>query len=110
MLKNQTFRRVERIKKDSDFTEILRKGKKFKTEEVVIFILQNQLPYSRLGISISKQLKGAVVRNKLKRLAREVFRKNKSALKGSYDIVVLFRDSIGYKKLENYFIKIMCNA
>lgn len=110
MIKNQNFSKKERVKKNSDFTKILGKGEKHKTKEVIIVALRNDLSHSRLGVSVDKQFKGTVMRNKLKRLAREVFRKNKNKLKGNYDIVVLFRNKIEYKELEDSFIKVLCNA
>jgi ribonuclease P protein component len=43
----------------------------------------------RLGIAATKKLGGAVVRNRAKRLIREVFRRNKIA--AGFDVVVIPR-------------------
>ena len=55
------------------------------------FILPNDRGVGRLGIAATKKLGGAVVRNRAKRLIREVFRRNKIA--AGFDIVVIpYRD------------------
>jgi ribonuclease P protein component len=52
-----------------------------------VFILPNQTPVGRLGIAATRKLGGAVVRNRAKRLIREVFRRNKIA--PGFDIVII---------------------
>jgi len=52
-----------------------------------VFALRNTSGVGRLGIAATKKLGGAVVRNRAKRLIREVFRRNKLA--PGFDIVVI---------------------
>lgn len=55
----------------------------------------NGLPHARLGLAVSrKNLKTAVGRNRVKRLARESFRLNQDRLSG-LDLVVLSRRETG---------------
>jgi ribonuclease P protein component len=51
------------------------------------FVLPNDLAVGRLGVAATKKLGGAVVRNRAKRLIREVFRCNKIA--PGFDLVVV---------------------
>ena len=51
----------------------------------------NGLEHHRLGLSVSKRVGIAVVRNRIKRLVREAFRLNQRAWPGGYDIVVVVR-------------------
>lgn len=67
-------------------------------------------PYSkgpRLGITVSTKIdKRAVVRNRIKRLIREVFRKNQRSFQG-FDIVVIARKNashLSYKEAEREII------
>jgi ribonuclease P protein component len=65
---------------------------------------------SRLGIVASKKLGGAVVRNKAKRLIREVFRNNQPHLEPAADILVIPRRELltaPYSEIEDDF-KTIC--
>jgi hypothetical protein len=48
----------------------------------------------RLGLSVSKKLGGAVVRNRIKRLLREAFQANAGQLAEEYDLVVIARPQL----------------
>jgi ribonuclease P protein component len=47
----------------------------------------------RLGLSVSKKVGGAVVRNRIKRLLREAFQERMARLPQRYDYVVIARPS-----------------
>jgi ribonuclease P protein component len=98
-----TFKRYERIKKNDDFTIVFKQGKKYSSEKVAFFVLKNNLGFSRLGVAFVKDIKFAVRRNYLKRIAREIFRNNKNLFKQSYDVVVLFKHELSYKELKDFF-------
>ena len=52
-----------------------------------VFMLPTDRGAGRLGIAATKKLGGAVQRNRVKRLIREVFRRNKIA--DGFDVVVI---------------------
>jgi ribonuclease P protein component len=54
----------------------------------VVYALENDLGYPRLGVSISRGCAKAVVRNRLKRLLREAFRQNQEHIPAGFDYVV----------------------
>ena len=56
---------------------------------VAVGILPNHLPVTRLGIRVKRGLAGAVVRNRLKRLTREAYRRHKPRLAAGWDVVVV---------------------
>jgi len=76
----------------------------------VLILLPNELGYPRLGLSASrKKLGKAIYRNKAKRRARELFRKNKQSL-GSYDIIMILKFPIitmKWKDLENSYREVL---
>jgi ribonuclease P protein component len=82
-----TFRPQERIRRRAEFQQVYEHGARIHGRYSTLFILPNALPVGRLGIAATKKLGGAVVRNRAKRLIRELFRHNKLA--PGYDIVVV---------------------
>ncbi len=58
-----------------------------------MYILENGLKINRLGISVSKKVGNSVVRHRLARLIREVFRLHGDKFNSGLDIVVVARES-----------------
>ena len=81
------FRPAERIRRRADFQQVYEHGARIHGRYSTLFILPNTLDVGRLGVAATKKLGGAVVRNRAKRLIREVFRRNKIA--PGFDIVVV---------------------
>src|SRR5689334_989900 len=81
------FRPAERIRRRAEFQQVYERGTKIHSRYCTVFILPNERPVGRLGIAATRKLGGAVVRNRAKRLIREVFRRNKIAQ--GLDIVVV---------------------
>ena len=64
-----------RLDNSLDFSNCFLQGKRTSTHAFMIHYLENDLEYGRLGIRIAKKkIKKAVERNRIKRIAREVFR------------------------------------
>ena len=81
------FRPHEHIRRRTDFERIYKQGTRISSRYSTVFVLPNDLGTGRLGIAATKKLGGAVVRNRAKRLIREVFRRNKIA--PGLDIVII---------------------
>lgn len=60
----------------------------------VLFILPNKLGHSRLGVTLSRKVGNAVVRNQARRRIRDIFRKRRDLLASGFDIVVHTRPGI----------------
>ena len=58
---------------------------------MVLYARKNRTAENRVGITVSKKLGHAVVRNRTRRRLREVYRLNEIALKPGYDIVIVAR-------------------
>lgn len=80
-------RQHERVRRRADYKQIYDRGVKVHGKLFTLFTLSNNLAFGRLGIAATRKLGGAVVRNRAKRLIREVFRHNKLA--PGFDVVVI---------------------
>jgi ribonuclease P protein component len=85
----RTFTRGERVRRRVEYQRIYDRGVKVHGRSFTLFRLPNGLAVGRLGIAATRKLGGAVVRNRAKRLIREVFRRNKLA--PGFDIVIVPR-------------------
>lgn len=67
-------------------------ARKLHSKHLLILVANADGADSRLGITVTTKIdKRAVVRNKLKRRLREIFRMLRSSLTGNYDISVIVR-------------------
>lgn len=80
------------LKKNTDFTRVLTKGRRFLGRYLVLYVKENHLNLNRLGIAISKKIRKSVVRNRIKRLIRESYRLSKEDMKKGYDIVIIWKN------------------
>ena len=83
------FTRAERVRKRAEYKRIYDRGVKVNSRAFTLFRFANGLDHGRLGIAATRKLGGAVIRNRAKRLVREVFRRNKLA--PGFDIVIVPR-------------------
>ena len=58
---------------------------------LVLYAKPNRLGINRVGITVSKKLGHAVVRNRVRRRLREVYRLNEALFSPGWDIVVVAR-------------------
>ena len=58
---------------------------------LVLYARKNRSHTNRVGVTVSKKLGGAVVRNRVRRRLREVYRLNEAAFAPGWDIVVVAR-------------------
>jgi len=73
----------------SDFEKLSKIGNRIDREYFIVMYSQNGLGKSRLGVTVSKRVGCAVVRNRVKRLVREYFRLHKPLFGYSYDVNVI---------------------
>jgi len=76
----------------------------------VIIHLPNNLDYSRMAVVVSKKHGQAVIRNRIKRWARELFRRHKELIVGPRDLIFIPRREIqqaDWKEIVNDYQKFL---
>lgn len=95
------------LKKNSDFRRLYSKGKSVVNPYIVVYCRRNGQGINRVGYTVSTKLGHAVVRNRVRRRLREIYRLNSTKLKCGWDIVIVARArcvGADYKKLDNAFM------
>jgi len=77
------------LRRGADFERTYRRRAAASDGVLLVFACENQLPYARLGLSVSRKVGGAVQRNRWKRRLREAFRLNRQRLPCGVDLVVV---------------------
>ncbi|MDQ3281683.1 MAG: ribonuclease P protein component [Acidobacteriota bacterium] len=90
-LRSEALPKTRRLAKRREFVRVYETGQKQFSRYTVLFFIANGLPHSRIGITATKKLGKANVRNRLKRWTREIYRRQREPLgidARSIDIVV----------------------
>ncbi|MBN1273757.1 MAG: ribonuclease P protein component [Candidatus Aminicenantes bacterium] len=90
----------EKIRKRRDFLYLYKNGKRYRGKYFKLIHYSNNLKKSRIGIVVGKKVGNAVVRNKVKRWMRTLFRKNKNLVKQPMDILIIFKQEIKEASME----------
>ena len=89
-MSGQTLPAAERIRRRPDFERVYNEGARVHGRFMTVFVLPNGGTVARLGVAATRKIGSSVDRSRAKRLAREVFRRQKLAQPG-FDIVVVPR-------------------
>ncbi|HKJ64503.1 MAG TPA: ribonuclease P protein component [Desulfopila sp.] len=76
------------MRKNKEFEQVYRRGMRLYGDGFTLICTKNDLGFNRLGISIHRRVKGAVRRNRIKRIIRESFRLNRKRYPQNADIVM----------------------
>ena len=85
------FRPHEHLRRPVDFRRVYERRRSVSDESLIVYACPNDLPYSRLGLSVSRKYGGAVARNRLRRLYREAYRLSRAPLPFGIDLVLIPR-------------------
>jgi len=69
----------------------MKSGKRLASKHYLLFLLENEKGYHRLGIVVKKEIGPASLRNRMKRYLREFFRLHKHQIKGQLDMIILVK-------------------
>ena len=86
------------IKENKDFRRIYAKGKSYASGILVTYVIRNRTRDVRIGITTSKKIGKAVLRNRSRRIIREAFRELAGDVKSGYDLVFVARAKTPFVK------------
>ena len=79
-LRSEALPKSRRLAKRPEFVKVYETGRKHFSRYAVLFFAGNDLPNSRIGITVTKKVGKANIRNRLKRWTREVYRRQREPL------------------------------
>ncbi|HEY6291184.1 MAG TPA: ribonuclease P protein component [Terriglobia bacterium] len=83
-----SFPKTSRLLRRNEFRRVYQEGRRRSAPLCTVFFRSNGLAESRLGLTVPVAVGNAVLRNRVKRRVREVFRLNRSSIPAGWDIVV----------------------
>ncbi|MFB6351045.1 MAG: ribonuclease P protein component [Bradymonadaceae bacterium] len=98
---DERLRKAERLRDREEFLEIRRAGRRVAGPHFVVYGRTTDRAHTRLGITASRKVGKATVRNWWKRQIRESFRRNKREFPAGYDFVVIVKGSAQRGSPEN---------
>ncbi len=84
-----TLPRAHRLRKRADFLRVQSRGRKVHAPHFILLVLPGET--QALGVTVTRKVAGAVGRNRIKRLCREVFRLNRELFPAACTVVVVAR-------------------
>jgi ribonuclease P protein component len=91
-------KRRHRLSRSRDFDAVYRQGRSTATRYLVLYSFPREEPEEdgpRLGLAVSRQVGGAVERNRLKRRLRAAFDEMAEGLPADHDYVLIARPGLG---------------
>lgn len=108
--KRSTFPSSLKIQKREEFRLIYSRGEKHLSNSFSLFVLGNGFGKGRLGITVTKRVGKAFVRNRVKRMFREIFRKNRDKINENIDIIMHAKPEVAnksYWEIEKEFLLLL---
>ena len=102
-------KRATTLKENYEFRRMYAKGKSGVSPCLVVYCRPNHRAHNRLGITVGAKLGHAVVRNRVRRRLREIYRLHEAQMRSGWDIVAVARTRAAeadYRALEAEFLKV----
>ena len=87
------------LKLNKNFRYLYYRGGSEVTKTLVLYFKKNKIGTNRLGITVSKKVGNAVVRNRVRRLIKENYRLKEEEIRNGFDIVIVARTRAGNSDL-----------
>jgi ribonuclease P protein component len=88
-MKRLSLAKNKRLVTGRQFKAVLARHLRVSDGLLTLYMAENDCCYPRLGVSVGKSCGGAVVRNRLKRLLRETFRRSQDRIPAGFDYLLM---------------------
>jgi ribonuclease P protein component len=113
-LTDNTLTKADRILKRPEFIKLSNIGVRvYNRHYIAIYKESLQQGRSRIGITVTKKVGGAVTRNRIKRVVREYFRTHRDSIQRTLDINIIAKKAVAdlthaesYSSLRNIFSRL----
>ena len=86
---SRAYPKAVRLRRRREYLALQRSGRRRHTASFVVLEAPAARGLSRLGVTVSSRVGDAVVRNRVKRLVREIFRERRLDMPAALDLVVI---------------------
>lgn len=98
-MSNYRLRKKQKIKRSYEFNEFFQKGDRLNSQNILL--LARNCSSKKYGFAVSQKIRGAVKRNRAKRLLKEVIRLNQDILPEKKSLILVAKPGIEKIKFEN---------
>jgi ribonuclease P protein component len=84
----------QRLRSNAEFARVRASGRSVAHPLLVLTVLPNERAQSRLGVTVSRRVGTAVVRNRVRRRLHEAIRARYTGLVGGHDLVLVARPAL----------------
>ncbi|PJN49577.1 Ribonuclease P protein component [Paenibacillus sp. GM2FR] len=100
-----------RLRNRADFSRVYRHGKSFANHQFVVYwSRKKEVEQFRVGVSCSKKIGNAVVRNRMRRLVKEIVRLHQHQIIEHVDLIFIVRKGAldkSYQELEKSVLHVL---
>ena len=97
------------LKESHLFRRLYQKGRSAANGYLVLYCRRNGTQENRIGLTVSRKLGHAVVRNRVRRRLREIYRLHEASFLPGWDVVVVARSravTASYRSLERAYLSL----
>ena len=101
---------TESLHNSIQFSNVYKNGQSKANKYLIVYILENNTSYNRLGINVSKKVGNSVIRHRIKRLIKESYRLQENMFNSGLDIVVVARgsaSSVSFGEIDSALLHLM---